>query len=71
MNEAVIAKLKQYALESHQILNRFSKAIENSDYTSASNEALALTEFFKIDMSYNSFTEFEEQLHKGTLNWDM
>lgn len=71
MNEAVIEKLKQYALESHQILNRFSKAIENSDYTSASNEALALTEFFKIDMSYNSFTEFEEQLHKGTLNWDM
>ncbi len=71
MNEAVIARLKLHALESHQILNRFSKAIENSDYISASEETLALAKCFNIDLVYNSLDEFKSQQQAKTLNWDM
>lgn len=71
MNEIVIEKIRQYSLESRQILNRFSEAIENSDYSTASKETLALARFLKIDLGYNNFYEFNEQRKKGTINWDM
>lgn len=71
MNEIVIEKMRQYSLESRQILNRFSEAIENSDYSTASKETLALARFLKIDLGYNNFYEFNEQRKKGTINWDM
>ena len=71
MNETVIARLKQHALESHQILNRFSKAIENTDYTSAAKETFALARCLNIDLGYNGLPEFIKNKKNGTLNWQM
>lgn len=71
MNEAVIARLKQHALESRQILNRFSMAIKSSDYISANKETFALAKFLNIDLGYNCFSEFKALQQKGKINWQM
>lgn len=71
MNEAVIEKMKQSSLESRQILSRFSNAFEKSDYTSASEETLALAKLLKLDLGYNNFDEFKQQRKEKTINWNM
>ena len=71
MYDIVIEFIRELCLDSRQILNRFSEAIENSDYSTASKETLALARFLKIDLGYNNFYEFIEQRKKGTINWDM
>lgn len=47
MNEIVIEKMRQYSLESRQILNRFSEAIENSDYSNSKQRNFSLSKIFK------------------------
>lgn len=71
MNETVIKKLREQAIESRQILARFSSAFNAGDYTTANKETLAYASFLKIDMGYESMTDFSSLQTKGALNWEM
>lgn len=71
MNESVIATLKAHALESRNILVRFSEAFGSGDFEVANNESIAYANFMNVDLGYNSLNEFKEKRSKGTITWKM
>lgn len=71
MNECVIAKLRQQALENRKILTSFSEAFSRNDYVEANGLALQYASFLKIDVGYATVEEIKTKIENNTLNWDM
>lgn len=71
MDESVTAALKTHAMQSRDILTRFSEAFAAGNFESANKESMAYATFMNIELEYASVDEFKTKQSEGLINWEM